>query len=114
MSETLQIKIRADHAAATDDALGRQRCGWFDGITADDAWHRGRGEWSLDPTRAFNAATVEIVNDDDVVISVATVEAMIRTKPGKYVIEGTVIADDPRIGHTSPHRHPSRNRINYY
>lgn len=114
MSKTLQIKIGPDHAAATDDALGRERTGYYPGITPAEAWERGRAEWSLDPSRAFDAATVEIIaTDDDLVLAVAVITGINRTKPGKYALTGELI-DDARVGRTSSHRHPSRNRINYY
>lgn len=115
MIETLQIKIKPRHPASVDDELGRKECGSYPGISPHDAWERGRAAWSLNPGRVFEKVReIEIIDHDDLVISIALLEGL-KLHPGnKYEILGTVQAGDPRIGQPSAHPHPSRNRINYY
>jgi hypothetical protein len=111
----LQIQLGPDREAEPTDVLGRSRVGYRPGMTEEEAWEAGRGVWRLNADRALEEDEVQIVNLDGIVVAVAVILGVSKTRvPGRYAIDGKLLPGDPRVGKltTTPHR--SRNSIAYF
>ena len=112
----LQIQLGPDREIdPADEALGRSRIGYHNGMTEEEAWAAGRGIWRLNVDRALEEDEVQIVNLDAIVVAVAKILGISKTRvPGRYAIDGELILGDPRVGKptTTPHR--SRNSVAYF
>lgn len=109
----LQVKLGKVKAASPDDELDRTRLGWCEGMSQEEAWKIGRGDWALKTDHALDQREVQIVNLDGKVVAVATIQGVTRVKDGRrrFFLEGTLIKNHPRVGTTT--QHPSRNPIAY-
>lgn len=112
----LQIQLgperQTDPAA---DPLGRDRIGYRPGMTEQEAWTAGRGVWVLNVDRALQQDEVQIVNLDGVVLAVAEILGVAKTRtPGRYAIDGRVKLGDPRVGKPTATPHKSRNSVAYF
>lgn len=112
----LQIQIGPDRPMDPfTETLGRDRIGYRPGMTEQEAWTAGRGVWVLKVDRALEQDEVQIVNLNGIVLAVAEILGIAKTKtPGRYAIDGKLKVGDPRVGKptTTPHR--SRNSVGYF
>lgn len=112
------LQIRIGQVRSMDpltEALGRGRIGYRPGMTEQQAWEAGRGVWVLKVDRALEQDEVQVINLDDIVLAVAEVLGVSKTRaPGRYAIDGRLKLGDPRVGKptTTPHR--SRNSVRYF
>jgi hypothetical protein len=111
----LQIQLGPDREAGPDDVLGRSRVGYRPGMTEEEAWETGRGVWRLNADRALEEDEVQIVNLDGIVVVVADILGVSKTRvPGRYAIDGKLRVGDPRVGKPSTTPHRSRNSVAYF
>ena len=112
----LQIQLGQDREAdASTDALGRDRVGYRPGMTEQEAWTAGRGVWVLKVDRALAQDEVKIVNLDGIVVAVAEILGVAKTRePGRYAIDGNLKLNDPRVGKPTTTPHKSRNSVAYF
>jgi hypothetical protein len=112
----LQIQLgQGREVDPADEALERSRIGYHVGMSEQEAWAAGRGTWRLNVDRALEEDEAQIVNLDGVVVAVAKILGISKTRaPGRYAIDGELILGDPRVGKptTTPHR--SRNSVAYF
>jgi hypothetical protein len=112
----LQIQLGQDREAdPSADALGRNRIGYRPGMTEQEAWTAGRGVWVLKVDRALAQDEVKIVNLDGIVVAVAEILGVTKTRePGRYAIDGNLKLNDPRVGKPTTTPHKSRNSVAYF
>jgi hypothetical protein len=112
----LQLRLGRDSARdPAKDPLGRSHVGYRPGMSEQEAWTAGRGTWVLKADRALAQDEVQIVNLDGIVVAVAKIRGITRTRePGRYAIDGELLLGDPRVGKptTTPHR--SQNSVAYF
>lgn len=112
----LQIQLGPDRQTdPSTEALGRSRIGYHPGMTEQEAWTAGRGVWVLKVDRALEQDEVQIVNLDGIVVAVAEILGIAKTRAsGRFAIDGQLKLGDPRVGKltTTPHR--SRNSVAYF
>lgn len=112
----LQIQLGPDRK--TDpftEALGRDKIGYRPGMTEQEAWTAGRGVWVLKVDRALAEDEAQIVNVDGMVLAVAEILGIAKTKtPGRYAIDGRLKLGDPRVGKPTATPHKSRNSVGYF
>lgn len=112
----LQIQLGPDRQMdPSTETLGRDRVGYRPGMTQQEAWTAGRGVWVLNVDRALEQDEVQIVNLDGIVLAVAEVLGIAKTKtPGRYAIDGNLKLGDPRVGKITTTPHKSRNSVAYF
>jgi hypothetical protein len=112
----LQIQLGQDRKVdSSADALGRDRVGYRPGMTEQEAWTAGRGVWVLKVDRALAQDEVKIVNLDGIVVAVAEILGVAKTRePGRYAIDGNLKLNDPRVGKPTTTPHKSRNSVAYF
>jgi hypothetical protein len=112
----LQIQLGQDREVdPSTDALGRDRIGYRPGMTEQEAWTAGRGVWVLKVDRALTQDEVKVVNLDGIVLAVADVLGVAKTRePGRYAIDGKLKLGDPRVGKPTTTPHKSRNSVGYF
>jgi len=112
----LQIQLGQDREAdPSTDPLGRDHVGYRPGMTEQEAWTAGRGTWVLKVDRALEQDEVKIVNLDGIVLAVADILGIAKTRePGRYAIDGNLKPGDPRVGKPTTTPHKSRNSVAYF
>jgi hypothetical protein len=108
------IQIRLDPACTRPCCAGHVP-------TPDEAWEEARVGRSFNAANVFKHTEVEIIDQNDVVRAVATLdglrrygEVMHNGDRQRYELLGTVKPDDKRIGQPTRYAHPSRNPVAYY
>lgn len=110
----LQIKLgRRRQVDPATDPLGRTYVGFFPGMSAEEAWESGRGVWKLAADRVLQQDEVEIIDENEIVLAVASILGVMKAGD-RQMIEGNLLPADPRIGRRTLSPHPSRNAITYF
>ena len=112
----LQIQLGPDREVdPATDPLGRSRVGYRPGMSEQEAWVAGRGCWVLNVDHALEQDEAQIVNLDGVVLAVAKIRGVAKTRePKRYALDGDLQIGDPRIGQATTTPHRSRNSVAYF
>lgn len=95
------------------DPLGRAEMGWRPGLTEEQVWARGRGNWKFSPARARTQALAAVTDPEGIVRAVARVESVAASPGGRYRVEGPVLPGHGLIGTSIPQAAASRNPVSY-
>lgn len=97
------------------DVIGRKFIGYEPSMTDDEIYEAGRGIWSINANRVFNASHVFITDNKGTIlieINVVSIHLAYSQDNKHKFIEGTIVKDSDFVGQTLP-VNTSRNRINY-
>lgn len=111
----LQIKLGPGRTIKPqEDELqpGRPRLGYHPDLSEEEAWRIGRGTWVLNADRTLDQDEVQVISPDGTILAVARLTGL--SKHGKRrMLEGTLLAGNPRVGTKTTTPHTSRNPVAY-
>ncbi len=110
-SRAVRVRLGPDIPAVSGDALGRERVGYRDGLTAPEVWLRGRGVWKMQAARVIDSQLLLIANSG-LVRMVGTIDG-ITLHGERIAIQGRPLPDHPLIGCPDPLENGSQNPVAY-
>ncbi len=107
----IRVRLGPDTPAVSDDALGRERVGFREGLSIHEVWLRGRGVWRMQADRVTSSPYLLIAHQG-VVRLVGTIDGL-TIHGDRVAIIGRPLADHPLIGCPDPLDNASQNPVAY-
>lgn len=110
-SRAVRVRLGPDIPAVANDALGRERVGFRDGLSTHEVWLRGRGVWRMQPDRVLTSQLLIIANTG-IVRMVGTIDG-VTIHGDRVAIIGRPLANHFLIGQPDPLDNTSQNPVAY-
>jgi hypothetical protein len=110
-TRAVRVRLGPDIPAVANDALGRERVGFRDGLSTHDVWLRGRGVWRMQPDRVITSRLLIIANAG-LVRMVGTIDG-VTIHGDRVAIIGRPLPHHLLIGRPDPLDNTSQNPVAY-
>ena len=110
-SRAVRIRLGPDIPAVVNDALGRERVGYREGLSTHEVWLRGRGVWRMQPDRVLTSQLLIIANTGTVRL-VGTIDG-VTIHGDRVAIIGRPLPHHPLIGKPDPLDNTNPNPVAY-
>ncbi len=110
-TRAVRVRLGQDIPAVVNDALGRERVGFRDGLSTHEVWLRGRGVWRMQPDRVLTSQQLIIANAG-IVRMVGTIDG-VTIHGDRVAIIGRPLPHHPLIGQPDPLDNTSQNPVSY-
>ena len=107
----VRVRLGPDIPAVANDALGRERVGFREGLSTHEVWLRGRGVWRMQPDRVLTSKLL-IIASAGIVRMVGTIDG-VTIHGDRVAIIGRPLTNHPLIGQPDPLDNTSQNPIAY-
>lgn len=107
----IRVRLGPDSPAVSNDALGRARVGFREGLSIHEAWLRGRGVWRMQADRVVSSPYLLIAHLGTVRL-VGTIDGL-TIHGDRVAIIGRPLGDHPLIGSPDPLDNASQNPVAY-
>jgi hypothetical protein len=107
----VRVRLGPDIPAVVNDALGRERVGFREGLSTHEVWLRGRGVWKMQPDRVLTSQLLIIANAG-MVRMVGTIDG-VTIHGDRVAIIGRPLPNHPLIGKPDPLDNTSQNPVAY-
>jgi hypothetical protein len=107
----VRVRLGRDIPAVANDALGRERVGFQEGLSTHEVWLRGRGVWKMQPDRVLTSQLLIIANGG-VVRMVGSIDG-VTIHGDRVAIIGRPLPKHPLIGQPDPLDNTSQNPVAY-
>ena len=110
-TRAVRVRLGPDIPAVANDALGRERVGYRQGLSTHEVWLRGRGVWRMQPDRVLTSQLLIIANTA-IVRMVGTIDG-VTIHGDRVAIIGRPLPLHPLIGRPDPLDNTSQNPVAY-
>ena len=110
-TRAVRVRLGPDIPAIANDALGRERVGYRQGLSTHEVWLRGRGVWRMQPDRVLTSQLLIIANTA-IVRMVGTIDG-VTIHGDRVAIIGRPLPLHPLIGRPDPLDNTSQNPVAY-
>ncbi|MEO6143522.1 MAG: hypothetical protein ABIP19_06030 [Dermatophilaceae bacterium] len=110
-SRAVRVRLGHDIPAIVNDALGRERVGFREGLSTHEAWLRGRGVWRMQPDRVLTSQLL-IIAHAGIVRMVGTIDG-VTIHGDRVAIIGRPLPHHPLLGKPDPLDNTSQNPVAY-
>jgi hypothetical protein len=107
----VRVRLGQDIPAVANDALGRERVGFREGLSTHEVWLRGRGVWRMQPDRVITSQLL-IIAHAGLVRMVGTIDG-VTIHGDRVAIIGRPLSNHPLIGQPDPLDNTSQNPVAY-
>jgi hypothetical protein len=110
-TRAVRVRLGPDIPAVANDALGRERVGFREGLSNHEVWLRGRGVWRMQPDRVLTSQRL-IIASVGIVRMVGTIDG-VTIHGDRVAIIGRPLPHHPLIGQPDPLDNTSQNPVAY-
>ena len=110
-TSAVRVRLGPDIPAVVNDALGRERVGFREGLSTHEVWLRGRGVWKMQPDRVLTSQLLIIANAG-LARMVGTIEG-VTIHGDRVAVIGRPLPNHPLIGKPDPLDNTSQNPVAY-
>lgn len=110
-TRAVRVRLGSDIPAVVNDALGRERVGFREGISTHEVWLRGRGVWRMQPDRVLTSQLL-IIASAGIVRMVGTIDG-VTIHGDRVAIIGRPLPRHPLVGQPDPLDNTSQNPVAY-
>jgi hypothetical protein len=107
----VRVRLGRDIPAVANDALGRERVGFQEGLSTHEVWLRGRGVWKMQPDRVITSQLL-IIASGGLVRMVGTIDG-VTIHGDRVAIIGRPLPQHALIGQPDPLDNTSQNPVAY-
>lgn len=107
----IRVRLGPDTPAVSNDALGRERVGFREGLSIHEVWLRGRGVWRMQADRVVSSPYLLIAHLGKVRL-VGSIDGL-TIHGDRVAIIGRPLGDHPLIGCPDPLDNASQNPVAY-